>query len=101
MQQFGYTEADLVTQNCDDRFVELMRLEIERARSLFQEGQKLRDWVKPSHAMDIELFSRCGLEILRQIELARYDVFRNRPTLTKWNSLRILTQSWWSNRLRK
>jgi len=76
-------------------------LEIGRARSLFQEGQKLRDWVRPSHALDIELFSRCGLEILRQIELAHYDVFRHRPTLTKWNSLRILTQSWWSHQMRK
>ena len=101
MHHFGYTEADLVAQTCNDRFVQLMRLEIDRARSLFQEGQKLRDWVSPSHALDIELFSRCGLEILRQIELAHYDVFRYRPTLTKWNSLRILTQSWWSNKLRK
>ena len=101
MHHFGYTEADLVAQTCNDRFVELMRLEIGRARSLFQEGQKLRDWVRPSHALDIELFSRCGLEILRQIELAHYDVFRHRPTLTKWNSLRILTQSWWSHQMRK
>jgi squalene synthase HpnC len=101
MLHFGYTEADLIAQTSDDRFAALMRLEIERARSLFHQGQKLRDLVRPSQAMDIELFSRCGLEVLRQIELARYDVFRRRPTLTKWNSLKILTQSWWSNQLRK
>ena len=101
MHHFGYTEADLAAQTCNESFVELMRLEIDRARSLFQEGQKLRDCVSPSHAMDIELFSRCGLEILRQIELAHYDVFRRRPTLTKWNSLRILAQSWCSTQLRK
>lgn len=100
MLHFGYAEADLIAETCDDRFIALMQMEIDRARLLFYEGQKLRDLVHPSHTLDIEMFTRCGLEILRQIEMARYDVFRHRPTLSKWSSLRILTQSWWSNQRR-
>ncbi len=101
MLHFGYTEADLTAQTCDGRFAALMQLEIERTKSLFNEGFKLRDLVSPSQSMDIELFGRCGLELLHQIELVRYDVFRHRPTLTKWNGLKILTQTWWSNQFRK
>ena len=101
MHRFGYTEADLIAQTCDERFIALMRLETERARSLFCVGLKLSDLVGSSHALEIELFGRCGLEILRRIELARYDVFRHRPTLNKWTALKILIHGWWSNQLKK
>jgi len=78
-----------------------MRLEVERARLLFCEGLKLCDWVGFPLAMDVELFGRCGLEILRRIELAGYDVFQHRPTLSKWDGLKILTRCWWAGQLRK
>jgi len=98
MERFGYSESDLRAQICDERFVNLMQLEVERARKLFDEGLKLRDRVSPRMALDIELFGRCGLEILRLIEQADYDVFRRRPTLSKWNGLKLLARCWWSNR---
>jgi len=98
MERFGYSESDLRAQICDERFMNLMQLEVGRARNLFHEGLKLHDRVSPRLALDIELFGRCGLEILRLIERVGYDVFRRRPTLSKWSGLNLLARCWWSNR---
>jgi squalene synthase HpnC len=99
MERFGYSESDLKAQICDERFMNLMRLEVERARALFHQGLKLREMVSPGLALDIELFGRCGLEILDLIEGVGYDVFRRRPTLSGWKGLKLLARCWWSNRI--
>lgn len=97
MDRFGYTEEDLRKQICDDRFVSLMRLEVDRAKGLFENGFKLSKMVDKKLALDVEMFGQTGLEILRLIESANYDVFRSRPTLGKWKRLRLLAGTWWSH----
>jgi squalene synthase HpnC len=98
MQKFGYTETDLRAQVCDDRFAGLMRVQVERARKMFLQGLKLCDSVDTQLSFDVELFSRSGLEVLRRIEAVHYDVFRQRPELSKWDHARILARSWWSHK---
>lgn len=98
MDRFGYTEEDLRGQVCDDRFASLMRLEIERAQNLFKLGTKLSQMVDRKLALDVEMFGRCGLEILRLIESVKYDVFRHRPVLSKWRRLQLLAGVWWSRK---
>lgn len=97
MDRFGYTEADLQKQICDDRFVALMRFEVDRARSLFDRGLKLSQMVDRKLSLDVEMFGRSGLEILRLIESAGYDVFRRRPVLGKWRRIQMLAGIWWSH----
>ncbi len=99
MAKFGYSESDLGSQICDQRFVGLMQMEIGRTRKLFEEGLALPPLVGSDLAMDVELFGRCGLEILRRIESVQYDVFRRRPTLGRWTSLKLLARCWCSRRL--
>jgi len=101
MQQFSYEEDDLRAQRCDERFVRLMQLEIGRARELFYKGLKLSDTIDPRLALDIELFGRCGLELLKQIEAVHYDIFRRRPTLSKWTRIRLLASCWRTQHSRK
>jgi squalene synthase HpnC len=96
MERFDYYERDLRAQVCDERFVGLMRVQVERARQMFLEGRRLCDCVDSSLSLDVELFSRCGLEVLQRIEAAQFDVFRKRPELGKWTHARILAQSWWN-----
>jgi squalene synthase HpnC len=98
MQKFGYSETDLRAQVCDDRFIGLMRVQVERAREMFLQGLKLCDSVDTHLSLDVELFGRCGLEVLRRIETVHYDVFRRRPELSKWDHLKILAGSWWTRR---
>lgn len=98
MDRFGYTEEDLRKQICDGRFASLMQLEIERARNLFKLGIKLSEMVDRKLALDVEMFGRFGLEILRLIESRNYDVFRHRPVLSKWRRLQLLAGIWWSRK---
>ncbi len=60
-----------------------MRCEVEYARGLFEEGLPLIGMVNRDLAMDLDLFSRGGLEILRAIERQDYDVLSSRPAISK------------------
>ncbi len=101
MQNFHYSEADLRAKHCDARFARLMQLEIGRARDLFHKGLRLTRLVESRLALDIELFGRCGLELLERIEAVKYDVFRHRPTVSKWARTKLLVSCWRSLRAGK
>jgi squalene synthase HpnC len=89
LERFGYTEQDLAHQTCDDRWRALMRFEVARARALFNAGFPLRDMVQGRVRLDLTLFSRGGMWVLDAIERNGYDVFRRRPTLSKWGKAKL------------
>lgn len=91
--RFGVSRRDLETRNCTDGFRQLMAFEVERARQLFQQGLPLLEKVPREVALDVDLFSRGGLEILREIERAGYDVLTARPALGKLTKLRLLSRA--------
>ena len=82
LDRYHYTEADLAAGIADDRFRELMAYQVNRTRTLFEEGLGLCGMVDKRVRVDIELFNRCGSAILDQIVNQRYDVLSRRPTLS-------------------
>jgi squalene synthase HpnC len=90
LQRFGYAEADLQERRCNSAFVELMRFQVDRTRDLFYRGLPLLDRVPPDVRIDIELFVRGGLAILRKIEQCHYNVWAIRPELTKWDKAALV-----------
>ena len=76
------------------RFCEMMKFEVERAREWFAQGLPLVQMVDRKLALDIELFSRGGQEILNAIERQGYEVLGRRPSISKRASWR-----WWRARL--
>ena len=66
-----------------DGFRGLLRTEVDYARELFEQGLPLIGMVNRDLALDLDLFSRGGLEILRAIELRHYDVLSARPSISK------------------
>jgi phytoene/squalene synthetase len=44
--------------------------------------------------IDIELFVRGGLAILRKIEQCGYNVWQRRPALAKWEKAALLLSAW-------
>jgi len=78
LDRFGVTEADIARQETSDRFKNLMRFEIERARSLYacsDEGiKKLPVRVRKAVLLARLLYS----QILNCIEGQDYDVFSKR-----------------------
>ena len=55
----------------------MMKFEVQRAREWFERGLPLIKVVNKELAVDLELFSRGGQEILNAIETQGFDVLRN------------------------
>jgi squalene synthase HpnC len=70
-------------------FRALMHYEVNFARSLFEQGLPLIGRVNRELAVDLDLFSRGGLEILRAIERQDYDVLSARPAISKRTKLSL------------
>ena len=96
LQRFGVTEGDIAQRRITPQFRDLMRFEVERAREWFEKGLPLVGQVSSELALDLELFSRGGQEILNAIEKQDFDVLRARPAISKprklWLVLRALMQ---------
>jgi len=87
MARFKVTEgmlAEGIAQNHANGAVrELLRYEVGYARVLFRSGLPLIGTVDRELAVDLDLFSRGGLDILRAIEMQDFDVLRARPSISK------------------
>jgi squalene synthase HpnC len=89
-QRFGYSESDLEERRHTHAFGALMEFEVERARALFHQGYPLVRLVPPEVQADIELFVRGGLGILDKIAALDYNVWRERPVLSRWDQAAIM-----------
>lgn len=89
-ERFGYPDSDLHARRYTPAFVELMRFQVDRTRERFMRGLPLVGQLGANVRLDIELFIRGGLAILRQIERCRYDVWRKRPALGRWHKAALL-----------
>jgi squalene synthase HpnC len=89
MQRFGVTDATIAAGTATPEFRALLRHEVEYARDLFDEGLALIGMVNRELAIDLDLFSRGGLEILRAIEQRDYDVLSARPSISKATKLQL------------
>lgn len=90
MQRFGYTEAQLWERKFTPEFASLMQFEVERTKAMFQEGLKLCGMVERRVRLDVEMFSRGGMEVLRLIESQNYDVLTRRPSISKKRQISLL-----------
>jgi squalene synthase HpnC len=89
MRRFGVTDQTITNGIATPEFRALMRFEVDYTRSLFEQGRPLIGMVSRDLALDLDLFSRGGLEILRAIELQDYDVLRARPVIAKRTKLAL------------
>ncbi|MGD0830855.1 MAG: squalene synthase HpnC, partial [Terracidiphilus sp.] len=89
METFNVTEEYIAEGIVTPGFRAMMRCEVDYARTLFEEGLPLIGNVQRNLAIDLDLFSRGGLEILRAIELRDYDVLAARPAISKAAKLQL------------
>ena len=83
LAKFGVSQDDIAQRRATPQFREMMKFEVARARDWFARGLPLAAKVDKHLAIDIELFSRGGLEILNAIERQNYDVLTHRPAISK------------------
>jgi squalene synthase HpnC len=89
MQRFGVSDETIANGVATDEFRALLHHEVDYARSLFERGLPLVGMVNRDLAIDLDLFSRGGLAILRAIERRNYDVLSVRPAISKGSKLAL------------
>jgi squalene synthase HpnC len=89
MRRFGVSDETIAQGVATPEFRALLRYEVDFARSLFEQGLALIGCVNRDLALDLDLFSRGGLEILRAIERRNYDVLSARPAISKRTKLAL------------
>jgi squalene synthase HpnC len=89
MRRFGVSDATIAAGVATTEFRALLRHEVEFARALFEDGLPLIGRVNRDLAVDIDLFSRGGMEILRAIERRDFDVLSARPAISKRSKLAL------------
>ena len=92
-ERFGYRDEDLRGRVTNPAFLALMRFEVDRAREWLTAGLPLVPRMPGRLRIDIDLFARGGLEILRKIEGIGYRVWDRRPKIGKGTAVRLLVQS--------
>lgn len=90
MAEHGVQESDLFKHRFDNRYVNLMRVLVQRTRELFEKGLPLAGRVSSDIRIDIELFSRGGLAVLDAIESIGYNTLQRRPSLTGATKLKLI-----------
>jgi len=70
-----------------------MKFEVERAHDWFRLGLPLISKVDQELAIDLDLFSRGGQEILHAIEQQGYAVLGNRPSISKPRKLALVARA--------
>jgi squalene synthase HpnC len=93
LRRFGVTGDDLAQRRATPQFTAMMKFEVERAREWFERGLPLIKKVNRELALDLDLFSRGGMEILRAIERQGFDVLRSRPVISKTRKLMLVARA--------
>ena len=93
LRRFGVTGEDIAQRRATPQFVAMMKFEVERARDWFTRGLPLVKMVNRELAVDLELFSRGGQEILNAIERQGFEVLRARPEISKSRKLMLVLRA--------
>lgn len=93
LRHYSVTEENIQQNRNTPAFQEMMKFEVKRAREWFDRGLPLIGKVDKELAVDLELFSRGGQEILNAIERQNYAVLGNRPVISKPRKLALVARA--------
>ncbi|HEX2868620.1 MAG TPA: squalene synthase HpnC [Ignavibacteriales bacterium] len=93
MKSFNVTEKDFELKKINTNFKELIKLQVDRTRQLFREGQKLTGFLPKPLKYEIKWTVLGGERILSRIEANGYDVLGKRPRLGKLEYFNLLIKS--------
>ena len=93
LRRFGVSEEDIAAQRNTAAFCNMMKFEVERARDWFIQGLPLVGKVDHELAIDLDLFSRGGQEILNAIERQGFAVLGRRPSISRPRKLALVARA--------
>ncbi|MGA7924423.1 MAG: squalene synthase HpnC [Candidatus Sulfotelmatobacter sp.] len=93
LRRYSVSEDDLAHNRNTPAFCAMMKFEVERARQWFERGLPLVQKVDKALAVDLELFTRGGQEILNAIERQGFAVLGRRPVISKPRKLALVARA--------
>jgi squalene synthase HpnC len=90
-----YDEAMFARRECNTDFRRLLKASVTEAEGWLRRGLPLVELLPSAFQLSVTLFIEGGLAILESIRRRDYDVWTSRPTLSKWQKLRLIASCWW------
>lgn len=100
LRRFGLSEEDILTGEVDDRFINLIRFETERAENLYEESYPLVDKINSVSQSTFLIMYRIYHGLLDKIREQNYDVFSDRAHLSAAKKVSIVAQAWLDSRFK-
>jgi len=98
LRRFGYDESMFARREYNEPFRLLLEAEVERADALLRRGLPLVGDLPLELQLPVALFAKGGLTILDEIRNQQYDVWSRRPTVSKFQKLKLMVGTWWKLR---
>ena len=92
LRRCGYSQQELLAGTMNDAFLELMRLEIDRAKQFYRGAAGLWDWLEPDGRRIFGLMTATYRQLLEQIERRPADVLLRRVRLGSLTRLRLFAR---------
>lgn len=92
-EKHGVCESMILAARVTPQLQSMLEEWVEDTEYYFRRGWKLVDQIPGWLATDVDLFVRGGLAILQQIKKAQYDVWTQRPEVSKAKKLSLFAQS--------
>jgi squalene synthase HpnC len=89
LARFGLSEHDIANQSRSSAWREMMAFQCSRARQLMVSGACLGHALPGRMGAELRLIIAGGMAILDRIDAVDGDVFHRRPTLSKWDWIKI------------
>merc|ERR1712070_808128 len=91
----GASEAQILNQTIDDKYREMMKFQIQRARDYYRMARKGIPMLSPESRLPVQAAMDCYSQILNKIEDNDYDNLTQRAYVSKEEKLMILPSSWY------
>ena len=93
LKRYDVSEKDIQQNRNTPAFCEMLKFEVARAREWFDRGLPLVQKVDNALAVDLELFTRGGQEILNAVERQDFAVLGRRPVISKPRKLALVARA--------
>ena len=93
MEEHGVSETQIARGICDDAWHNLMKFQVDRARSMMLAGAPLGSILTGRIGLEMRMIIAGGLRILDKLERVRYDMFQHRPVLRPFDWVIMLAKS--------
>lgn len=94
-ERHGYDESMFARHECNNDFREMLAAAVDDAEGRLRAGLPLVGGVPREFRLSIDLFIHGGLAVLDAIRRQEYDVWSQRPVVTKWRKMCLMVGAWW------